>query len=114
MREEFAAFGRGTVDRRRRVRRGDGMVTPRRRVEVKEGGQVEVLVPGRSRLVPTHRWVTAQPDLFEPAYAKDERTRLELELLELRSGRRPSRRQTGTSRPLRLPRASGRGPWRLP
>jgi hypothetical protein len=75
---------------RRRVLRGDGTVTPRDRLEVTEpGGPGEVLLPGRSRLVPDHPWVVAQPDLFRPTYSKDEVVGLKLEIAERQRRGRP-------------------------
>lgn len=89
---EAAATGR-FVRRRRRVAEGEGMATPKRRVEVRYDGQLLVLHPGRSRLAPDHELVKARPDLFRAAWSKDEATRLQLEIAELRSRRRSRPRQ---------------------
>jgi len=56
IRDEIATLGGGTIRRRRNIVRGEGMCTPKERVEVKENGHVEILVPGRSRLSPSHPW----------------------------------------------------------
>ncbi len=109
---EIAASNGAGLTRQRRILRGDGMVTPRRMVEVtRADGRIEKLHPERSRLVPTHSWVRENPEAFTPVFSGDFDCRAVLE--RLRSG--VSRgRPRGTGEPWLLP-ASGQstGSWRL-
>lgn len=101
---------------RRRVMAGEGMVTPRRRLVLKENGRTEELIPGRDRFIRDYPLVRESPELFEPADPKDAETfRHHRQLAE-----RKLRRLGGTTRAdTRPPRKFSLGPdrsprWRLP
>jgi hypothetical protein len=62
--------------RRRRVIRGDGMVTPKPGILVSVG--TELLKPGSSRLIVDHDLVRRNPEAFTAAYAGDSEIRVRL------------------------------------
>ena len=60
--------------RRGRVLAGEGMVTPRRRLVLKENGRTEELIPGVHRFARDYPLVRESPELFEPADPEDAET----------------------------------------
>lgn len=100
------AVANAVVRRREKVVQGTGRVTPRRPLTLHENGGTEELYPGRTRFAADHPVVAANPELFEPADAKDGDTIRGLQkLLERKL------RDTGTE--TRAVRTTTSSRWRL-
>jgi hypothetical protein len=106
--------------RRRNVVAGEGLVTPRKPLELREDGRDELLQPGRSRLSPDHWAVKERPELFQIAMSGDRgaasqlrallvRARQEVRL-QMRGGRPSSRGRLNSTRRLPARRAGCRLP----
>lgn len=104
--------------RRGRVLAGEGMVTPRRRLVLKENGRTEELIPGVHRFARDYPLVRESPELFEPADSEDAETfRHHRQLAERklrRLGGTTTRADTRPHRKFRLGAGRPRDRWRLP
>ena len=65
----------GPARRRRRARAGEGMVTPRQPITLRDSYANEVLQPGRDRLAADHPLVAQYPEKFAVCDPKDVATR---------------------------------------
>ena len=88
----------GRDSSRRRVLAGEGMVTPREKLVLKENGRTEELIPGRHRFIRDHPLVLRNPELWKPADFKDTATFRHHRRVAERKLRRLGRETTGTTR----------------
>lgn len=89
----------------RRVIAGEGMVTPRERLVLKENGKTEELIPGHVRFIRDHPLVVKHPELFKPADPKDAATyRHHRQLAERKLRRMEMETTTRTATPSRRKR----------